>query len=165
VASDAVDGRFPRLPGVAVDATGRLSVRLPDDWRAAAGRWAGPEGAGKPDGPALVVSPDPANWGVDRGLPGAFIWLDRGAGRTPDEFVAGRPHAGCVPAPLRRTRQAGIDWVVAAFACADRRGRLVEAAGTGSAGHGLVYVQVAPPAGGGSAFVDSLLAGVRVLPS
>jgi hypothetical protein len=63
---------------------------------------------------------------------------------------------------VRRSRQAGIDWVIAAFACTGPRGPLVEAAGTTPAGGGLVYVQIAPPAADGPAFVDSLLAGVRV---
>jgi hypothetical protein len=39
---------------------------------------------------------------------------------------------------------------------------LVEAAGMGTAGAGLVYVQVVPPADSDSTFVDTLLAGVRV---
>jgi hypothetical protein len=41
----------------------------------------------------------------------------------------------------------------------------VEAAGLGPDGAGLVYVQLTPPAGSGPAFVDSLLAGVRVRPA
>lgn len=86
--SDVVGDRFSRQPGVAVEATGRISMRLADGWHAMTGRWAWP--------------------------------------------------------------------------CSDRRGALVEAAGTGPAGAGLVYVQIAPPAGGAAVFVDTLLAGVRV---
>jgi hypothetical protein len=39
---------------------------------------------------------------------------------------------------------------------------LVEAAGIGPAGAGLVHVQIAPPASNAATFVDTLLAGVRV---
>ena len=39
---------------------------------------------------------------------------------------------------------------------------IVEAAGPAPGDAGLVYVQIAPPAGSGPAFVDALLAGVRV---
>jgi hypothetical protein len=164
LASDAVGGRFSRQPGVAVDATGRISVLLPDGWRATTGRWAWP---GQPDGPrypALLVAPDPARWRTDDAVRGAFILLARegAADGAPAAVVAQIPHADCTPAPVRRTRQAGIDWVVAAYLCPDRRDRLVEAAGTGPAGAGLVYVQIAPPASNASAFVDTLLAGVRV---
>ena len=164
LASDAVGGRFVRQPGTAVDATGRISVRLPEGWHAVTGRWAWPGPSGGPRQPALLVSPDPARWRTDEAVRGAFIWLARNdtAARTPAVVVAERPHAGCAPAPVRRSRQAGIDWVVAAFHCSDRRGRLVEAAGTGSGAAGLVYVQIAPPATNASAFVDTLLAGVRV---
>ncbi|MDI6104132.1 serine/threonine-protein kinase [Actinoplanes sp. NEAU-A12] len=162
--SDAVGGRFSRQPGVAVDATGRIAVRLPDGWRATTGRWAWPGQPGGPRYPALLVSPDPARWRTDEAVRGAFIWLARDgtADRTPAAVIAQLPHAGCAPAPVRRSRQAGIDWVIAGFDCADRRGRLVEAAGTAPGGTGLVYVQVAPPAGNASVFVDTLLAGVRV---
>ena len=167
LASDSVGGRFPRQPGVAVDATGRISVRLPDGWRAMTGRWAWPGQPGGPRHPALLVSPDPERWRTDDAVRGAFIWLarDATADRTPAAVIAQLPHAGCTPAPVRRSRQAGIDWVIAAFRCPDRRGWLVEAAGTGPAGAGLVYVQIAPPARTASAFVDTLLAGVRVAPA
>ncbi|MEU4563518.1 serine/threonine-protein kinase [Actinoplanes sp. NPDC023936] len=165
--SDAVGGRFAREPGVAVDATGRIAVRIPDGWHAMTGRWAWPGQAGGPRYPALLVSPDPARWRTDEAVRGAFISLARDgtAGRTPAAVVAELPHAGCTPSPVRRSRQAGIDWVIAGFSCSDRRGRLVEAAGTGSGGTGLVYVQIAPPADNASVFVDTLLAGVRVRPS
>jgi eukaryotic-like serine/threonine-protein kinase len=164
VESDSVEGRFSPRPGVAVDSTGRISVPLPQGWRAAAGRWVGPANAGGPEDPALIVSPDPARWGSDATARGAFIWLSRtGAARiTPVAFVAGRTHADCVAAPVRTSRQGDIDWVIAEYNCSDSRGWLVEAAGTGSDGAGLVYVQIAPPASSESTFVDSLLAGVRV---
>ncbi|HEX5203542.1 MAG TPA: serine/threonine protein kinase, partial [Actinoplanes sp.] len=164
LASDAVGGRFWRQPGVAVDATGRISVRLPDGWRATTGRWARPGQPGGPRYPALLVSPDPARWRTDDAVRGAFILLagEGTAGDAPAAVVAQVPHADCTPAQVRHSRQAGIDWVIAAFHCPDRRGRLVEAAGTGPAGAGLVYVQIAPPAGNAPVFVDALLGGVRV---
>jgi tRNA A-37 threonylcarbamoyl transferase component Bud32 len=164
LAADSVNVRFWRQPGIAVDATGRIAVRVPDQWRAGAGQWAGPDGAGAPAEPVLVLSPDPARWAADTAAPGAFVWLSRDSRfvDAPASFVAGRPHAGCAAAPVRRSRQARIDWVIADFRCPDARGRLVEAAGMGTAGAGLVYVQVVPPAGSDSTFVDTLLAGVRV---
>lgn len=164
VESDSAGGRFSPRPGVAVDSTGRISVRLPEEWRAAAGQWVGPANAGGQEDPALIVSPDPARWGSDAAVRGAFIWLSRtgAAPVTPVAFVAGRPHADCLAAPVRRSRQGGIDWVIAEYNCSDSRGRLVEVAGTGSGDAGLVYVQIAPPASSESTFVDSLLAGVRV---
>jgi tRNA A-37 threonylcarbamoyl transferase component Bud32 len=164
LASDTVSGRFTEQPGVAVDSTGRISARLPAGWHAMTGRWAGPGNPGGPRYPALVMSPDLARWRIDDGVRGAFFWLapDGSADRVPEAFLARRPHADCTPAPVRRSRQAGIDWVIAAFRCTDRRGRLVEAAGTGPDGSGLVYVQVAPPVSNASAFVETLLTGVRV---
>jgi tRNA A-37 threonylcarbamoyl transferase component Bud32 len=164
LASDAVGGRFPRQPGVAVDATGRISVRLPDGWRAVPGRWAWPGDPGGPRHPALLVSPDPARWRTDDAVRGAFVLLagDGTTDRTPAALIAGLPHTGCAPAPVRRSRKAGIDWVIAAFDCPGRQARLVEAAGTGSGGAATVYVQIAPPASNAPAFVDTFLAGVRV---
>jgi hypothetical protein len=163
-ASDAVSGRFSRQPGVAVDSTGQISVRLPAGWRSMTGRWAWPGRPGGPRSPALLVSPDPARWRTDDAVRGAFIWLarDSTAGGEPATLIAQIPHAGCTPAPVRHSRQADIDWVIAGFSCSDRRDQLVEAAGRGSAGAGLVYVQIAPPANNASVFVDTLLAGVRV---
>jgi hypothetical protein len=164
LASDAVGGRFSPQPGVAVDATGRISVRLPDGWRAVTGRWAWPGQSGGPPRPALLVSPDPARWRTDEAVRGAFIGLarDGASGRTPAAVVAQHPHADCTPAPVRRSRQAGIDWVIAGFTCADRRGRLVEAAGAVTGRAGVVYAQIAPPAGSAPVFVDTFLAGVKV---
>ncbi|MFI5892260.1 serine/threonine-protein kinase [Actinoplanes sp. NPDC051513] len=161
---DVVGGGFSQQPGVAVDATGRISVRLPEGWRSTTGRWSWPADPGGPRYPALLISADPARWRTDDAVRGAFIGLARDgpAGRTPAALVGRLPHADCVPAQVRHSRQAGIDWVIAAFSCADQRGQLVEAAGTGPAGAGLVYVQIAPPADNASAFVDTLLAGVQV---
>jgi hypothetical protein len=128
------------------------------------GRWAWPGDPGGSRYPALLASPDPARWRTDDAVRGAFIWLapESMAGREPAALIAQVPHARCTPAPVRRSRQAGIDWVIAAFRCADRRGRLVEAAGAGPAGAGLVYVQIAPPESNAPAFVDTLLSGVHV---
>jgi hypothetical protein len=39
---------------------------------------------------------------------------------------------------------------------------VVEAAGRAPGDAGLVYVQIMPPVGSGPAFVDALLAGIRV---
>jgi hypothetical protein len=164
LASDSDGSRFLARPGVAVDSTGRISIHLPETWQTAGGRWKGPANAGGQDDPALVVSPDPVRWGTDPTVRGAFIWLSRSGAAffTPAAFVAGRTHAGCAAAPVRTSRQAGIDWVIAEYRCSDGRGRVVEAAGTGSGDAGLVYVQIARPADSESTFVDSLLAGVRV---
>ncbi|WP_433392664.1 serine/threonine-protein kinase [Micromonospora sp. KLBMP9576] len=144
--------------------SGPLTVRLPPGWRAAGSGWAGRYG---PDGrlePALVMSPDPRRWAADPTLPGAFVGLSATiAARTgPVGFVAERPHAECAAAPVRRTRQAGVDWVVARFTCERGRPEIVEAAGLAPGRAGLIYAQVTPPADGGADFVDVLLAGVRV---
>ena len=164
LASDAVGSRFWRQPGVAVDSTGRISVRLPEGWRAVTGQWARPGDSDGPRLPALLVSPDPARWRTDDAVRGAFISLarDETADHSPAALLAEVPHAGCTAAPVRHSRPAGIEWVIAAFTCADRRGRLVEAAGTAPSGAGSVYVQIAPPASNATTFVDTLLAGVRV---
>jgi hypothetical protein len=162
LAADSVNGRFTSEPGMAVDPAGRIAVAVPAGWRVQSGSWAGPAEDGRQRGPVLVISPDPGRWIADAAVPGAFIWLFRD-GATPAEFVAGRPHAGCTAAPVRSSRQAGIDWLIAGYTgCPGGRSTVVEAAATGPGGAGLVYVQVAPPAGSGPTFVDSLLAGVRV---
>ncbi|MGC5334309.1 serine/threonine-protein kinase [Micromonospora sp. DT62] len=144
--------------------SGPLTVALPPGWRATGTGWAGRYG---PDGrlePALVMSPDPHRWAADPTVPGAFVGLSTSiAGRTsPAGFVAERPHAACAAAPVRRTRQAGVDWVVARFTCDQGRPEVVEAAGLAPGRAGLVYVQITPPAGSRADFVDALLAGVRV---
>jgi tRNA A-37 threonylcarbamoyl transferase component Bud32 len=165
LAGDSVEDRLPTRPGVAVDATGRISIRVPDGWHGDAGTWAGPPGTGYGRAPALLISPDPERWGVDKTVPGAFIWLSRGAGAsvTPAEFVGGRRHPECEAAPVRDSRRAGVDWAVAAYSkCSDGRALVVEAAGLAPNDAGLVYVQVAPPASSTPTFVDTLLAGLQV---
>ncbi|MEU4222500.1 serine/threonine-protein kinase [Actinoplanes sp. NPDC026623] len=157
-AADSIGGRLPPRPGAVVDAAGRLSLPVPAGWAARSGHWTRP-------GPALVVSPDPARWTVDTAVPGAFAWLSRdgAASTTPERFVAGRPNAGCVAQPVRTSRQAGLDWFIAGYrACPHGHPEVVEAVGTRPGDAMLVYVQVAPPANSTPAFVDSLLAGVRV---
>jgi tRNA A-37 threonylcarbamoyl transferase component Bud32 len=144
--------------------SGPLTVALPAGWRAAGTGWAGQFGDDGRLEPALVMSPDPQRWAAHASLPGAFVGLSASiAARTgPEGFLAERPHATCAAAPVRRTRQAGVDWVVARFGCERGRPEIVEAAGLGPGRSGLIYVQIAPPAGSGADFVDTLLAGVRV---
>ncbi|MEU1887300.1 protein kinase [Micromonospora rifamycinica] len=146
--------------------SGPVSVALPAGWRAVGTAWAGRYDERGRLEPALVVSPDPGRWAADPTVPGAFVGLSASLGRrtTPAEFVAQRPHADCVAAPGRRTRQSGLDWVVAGYACPVGRPVLVEAAARAGPA-GLLYVQVVPPPGSGPDFVDTLLAGVRVTPS
>ncbi|MEV6798291.1 protein kinase [Micromonospora rifamycinica] len=143
--------------------SGPVSVALPAGWRAVGTGWAGRYDERGRLEPALVVSPDPGRWAADPTVPGAFVGLSASLGRrsTPAEFVAQRPHADCVAAPERRTRQSGVDWVVAGYACPVGRPVLVEAAARAGPA-GLLYVQVVPPPGSGPEFVDTLLAGVRV---
>ncbi|WFE66717.1 serine/threonine protein kinase [Micromonospora sp. WMMD714] len=143
--------------------SGPVSVALPAGWRAVGTGWAGRYDERGRLEPALVVSPDPGRWAADPTVPGAFVGLSASLGRrtTPAEFVAQRPHADCVAVPERRTRQSGVDWVVAGYACPVGRPVLVEAAARAGPA-GLLYVQVVPPPGGGPEFVDTLLAGVRV---
>ncbi len=158
-------GLSRRGPATAEDPSGRITVTLPDGWRAAGSGWAGQRRADGNLEPALVVSPDPDRWASDPAVPGAFVGVSSAlAGqRAPGEFVAGHPHAECTASPLRATRQGSLDWVVAGFtACASGKPEIVEAAAVAPDAAGLVYVQVAPPAGSGPSFVDSLLAGVRV---
>jgi eukaryotic-like serine/threonine-protein kinase len=165
LAGDSVGERLSARPGVAADATGRIAIRVPDGWRGDSGTWAGPRGTGNERAPALVISPDPKRWGVDKTVPGAFIWLSRtaGASTTPADFLGGRRHPECAAEPVRGSRQAGVDWVVAHYTnCAGGRALIVEAAGMGPGDAGLVYVQVAPPANTASTFVDTLLAGIQL---
>ncbi|MEH1094393.1 protein kinase domain-containing protein [Micromonospora sp. CPCC 205739] len=144
--------------------SGPLSVALPAGWRATGTGWAGQYGDDGRLEPALIVAADPGRWAADPDVPGAFVGLSADAARrtTPEGFVAERPHADCVAAPLRRTRQAGVDWVVARYACPAGRPVIVEAAGLTAGQNALLYVQIAPPPGGGTEFVDALLARVRV---
>ncbi|MGC4792355.1 protein kinase domain-containing protein [Micromonospora sp. DT178] len=144
--------------------SGPLTVRLPPGWQATGTGWAGRYG---PDGrlePALVMSPDPHRWAADPTVPGAFVGLSASiAARTsPAGFVAERVHTACAALPVRRIRQAGVDWVVARFTCDRGRPEVVEAAGLAPGRAGLVYVQITPPAGSRADFVDTLLAGVTV---
>ncbi|MCL7458492.1 serine/threonine protein kinase [Micromonospora sp. MSM11] len=144
--------------------SGPLTVALPPGWRAAGTGWAGRYGADGRLEPALVMSPDPHRWAADPSVPGAFVGLsaDSAARSNPAGFVAERPHAACAAWPVRRTRQAGVEWVVARFTCDEGRPEIVEAAGLAPGRAGLIYVQVTPPANGRADFVDTLLAGVRV---
>ncbi len=161
LATDSIGARLFTLPGVSADETGRLAIGLPDGWRGNAGTWAGPSETGPPD-PALMISPDPERWAADKSMPGAFVWLSRDEA-TPAAFLAGRSHAGCVALPVRTSRQAGIDWVIAGYRdCDTGRASIVEIAGAAPRQRGLVYVQVAPPANSAPTFVDTLLAGVRI---
>ncbi|PZF83013.1 hypothetical protein C1I99_31225 [Micromonospora deserti] len=154
----------PPRPGSG--SSGPVTIALPPGWRAAGTGWAGQYGDDGDLEPALVVSPNPDRWAADPGVPGAFVGLSASTARrtTPEGFLDERPHADCVAAPLRRTRQGGVDWVVAGYACPAGRPVLVEAAGLAAGRSGLLYVQVAPPPGTGADFVDALLAGVRVRP-
>jgi hypothetical protein len=56
-----------------------------------------------------------------------------------------------------------VEWVIARYAnCGSGKPAVVEAAGLAAGGAGLVYVQIAPPPGSDSNFVDNLLAGIRI---
>ncbi|WP_444950866.1 protein kinase domain-containing protein [Micromonospora ureilytica] len=143
---------------------GPLTVALPPGWSATGATWAGQYGAdGEPE-PALVMSPQPRRWAADPRLPGAFVGLSAStaARATPAGFLAERTHGDCTPAPARATRQAGVEWTVVAYRCDRGRPRIVESAALHPGRPALVYVQVAPPADSGPAFVDTLLAGVRL---
>ncbi|WP_422739526.1 serine/threonine-protein kinase [Micromonospora sp. WMMD729] len=144
--------------------TGPLTVALPPGWSATGATWAGQYGAdGEPE-PALVMSPRPRRWAADLRLPGAFVGLSAttAARTTPAGFLVERTHGDCAPTPSRTTRQAGVAWTVVLYVCDRGRPRIVESAGLHPDGSALVYVQIAPPAGSGPEFVDTLLAGVRV---
>ena len=165
MASDSV-GSPPRPPAaVAVDSTGRITIALPRGWRAEGDGWKDRREANGALEPALALSPAPDRWKTDPAVPGAFIGLSRelAARTTPVAFVAAHRHTGCVAAPVRTSWRAGVDWVVALYSsCGGSKTTIVEAAGVRPGDAGLVYVQIAPPAGSGPAFVDTLLAGVRV---
>jgi hypothetical protein len=112
----------------------------------------------------LVISPDPRRWPSDPAVPGAFVGLSRSlaARTTPARYLEEHPHAECTPKPVRINQLAGVDWVIAEFtACRYGKPVLVEAAGTARGDAGLLYVQIATPAGSGPDFVDALLAGVH----
>jgi tRNA A-37 threonylcarbamoyl transferase component Bud32 len=163
--SDSV-GSPPRpAAAVAVDATGRITIVLPRGWRAEGDGWEERRETSGALEPALAVSPAPDRWKTDPAVPGAFIGLSRelATRTTPAAFIAAHRHTGCVAAQVRTSRQAGIDWVVAHHSsCPGAKTVIVETAGVGPGDAGLVYAQIAPPAGSGPAFVDTLLAGVRV---
>jgi hypothetical protein len=155
--SDSVSGRFTARPGVAVDPTGHISVEVPPGWRAEARQWPRPGAA-----PTLVLSPDPERWGTDPAVPGAFVGLPGGDG-TPADLLDEHRQTPCEAAPVRASDQGGTRWTIAGYsACPNGRARIVDAVATRPGGDGLVYVQIAPPAGSGPAFVDTFLAGLRV---
>jgi hypothetical protein len=156
LASDSVSGRFTARPGVAVDASGQIAIAVPDGWSA-------DTNASEPGGPALVVSPDPQRWNRDPAVPGAFVKLSRTGATTPAQFIAERAHTACVAAPVRTGRRAGVQWLIAGYSgCPGGRTEIVEAVGSRPGADGLVFVQVIPPTGSTPAFVDTLLAGLRV---
>ncbi|WP_433553819.1 serine/threonine-protein kinase [Micromonospora zamorensis] len=166
VAAVAVVGAEPGGTGAERDTytAGLLTVTLPEGWSATGATWAGQYDADGEAEPALVMSPQPRRWAADPGVPGAFVGVSTStaARTTPAGFLAERTHGDCLPAPVRTTRQAGVEWTVVAYRCDRGRPRIVESAGR-HPGHGaLVYVQVVPPPDGGPDFVDGLLAGVRV---
>ncbi|QSB12792.1 serine/threonine protein kinase [Natronosporangium hydrolyticum] len=154
-----------RAPQAGVDSTGRLSVTLPEGWRAAGSGWSGQHRTDGDLEPAILISPDPDAWRTDPAVPGAFVGLSRAlaAEYTPEQFLAAQHHGQCA-APERRTIGQGvIDWVILTFGgCESGKPELVEAAGLTAEPAELVYVQAAPPAGSGPEFIDSLLAGVRI---
>jgi hypothetical protein len=162
--ADTVWVRSRSGPGTGQDTTRRITVTLPEGWRVGGSGWAGQRDADGRLEPALVISPDPRRWPHDPAMPGAFVGVSGTVATrtTPARFLAEHPHAECTASPLRISRQAGVTWVVAEFtACREGKPVVVEAAGRAPAGAGMVYVQIAPPPGAGTGFVDTLLAGVR----
>ncbi|WP_328849765.1 serine/threonine-protein kinase [Micromonospora zamorensis] len=166
VAAVTVAGAEPGDTGAERDTytAGPLTVTLPDGWSATGATWAGQYDADGEAEPALVMSPQPRSWAADPGVPGAFVGVSVStAARTmPAGFLAERTHGDCTSAPVRTTRQAGVEWTVVTYRCDRDRPRIVESAGLHPARGALVYVQVVPPLDGGPDFVDGLLAGVRV---
>jgi len=164
-AAEPRSGWSPDGRAIGTDSTGRITVTLPQGWRVAGSGWTGgAKRAGNLE-PAVVMSPDPARWHSDSQMPGAFVGLLTvvPAGTTPARFVAERQHRGCTAAPVRTSRQNGVDWIVAEFTlCGNRKPVIVEAASAGPDGAGLAYVQIASPPGTGSLFVDALLAGLTL---
>jgi hypothetical protein len=164
VAADSAPSRSSG-PRTGTDVTGRITVTLPEGWRVAGSGWEGQRDPGGDLEPALVMSPDPARWLSDPSVPGAFVGLSTviATRTTPAQFVAEHPHARCVAQPLRLIIRAGIDWIVAEYgSCPNGKPVVVEIAGVAKDGAGLVYVQIAPPAGSDASFVDGLLAGIHV---
>ncbi|WFE98419.1 serine/threonine-protein kinase [Micromonospora sp. WMMD964] len=151
-------------PAVDTYTSGPLTVVLPEGWSATGATWAGQYGAdGEPE-PALIMSPRPRRWAADPRLPGAFVGLSAAtaARTTPAGFLAERTHGDCLPAPVRNTRRAGVEWTVVTYRCDRGRPWIVEAAGLQPGHAALVYVQIVPPEQAAAEFVDTLLAGVRV---
>jgi serine/threonine protein kinase len=167
IAAVAGDGRGVAEATNASDRAGRITIGLPAGWRTSGSQWAGQRGPdGEPE-PALVISPDPQRWPSDPAVPGAFVGLSRSlASRTtPARYLNEHPHAECTPTPVRTGRLGAVDWVIAEFtSCRTAKPVLVEAAGIAPNGAGLLYVQIATPAGSGPDFVDALLAGIRTRP-
>ncbi|MEH1125355.1 serine/threonine-protein kinase [Micromonospora sp. CPCC 206061] len=164
VASASTGGRMRAVPGSVTDRTGQLTVALPDGWHARQAVWAGLPEPDREAPAALVATPDFGGWQSDPAVPGMFVLLTQGLGTrsTPAEFLAGRLHDGCTAEPTRTTRQAGIEWTVARYASCPDGEKTVVVETAGATETGLVYVQIAPPAGSGPEFVDELLAGVLV---
>ncbi|GIG91482.1 serine/threonine-protein kinase [Plantactinospora endophytica] len=160
-------GWLGRDSRIGTDSTSRITVALPEGWRATGSGWIGQRG---PDGdlePALVMSPDPERWPTDPTVPGAFVGLSGSLAERHDPagYLAERPHAECEAAPVRTVRRGSVDWYVAAFtACRTGKPVIVEVAALAPDSAGLLYVQVAPPANASANFVDTLLAGIRVRP-
>jgi eukaryotic-like serine/threonine-protein kinase len=153
--------RSPGERATGDDSTGRITVTLPDGWRV---RGSGSPGADGRREPALVMAPDPGRWKSDPAMPGAYVGLSTDpTARTPALFVSQRQHRTCVASPVRTTRQANGEWVVAEFTgCRDGKPVVIEAATVGPGGAGVVFVQMSMPAGTGPVFVDTLLGGVIV---
>ncbi|MFI6780472.1 protein kinase [Micromonospora sp. NPDC050276] len=163
VGAEPSDGGSGRPVGGTYTA-GPLTVALPSGWSATGATWAGQYGAdGEPE-PALVLSPQPRRWAADPRVPGAFVGLSASTATrtTPAGFLAERTHGDCVPAPTRTTWQAGVEWTVVAYRCDRGRPQIIESAALHPGRPALVYAQIVPPAGSGPAFVDTLLAGVRL---
>jgi len=148
----------------ATDSTGQITVDLPAGWRAAGSGWADRIGVDGDIEPALVISPDPPRWRTDPAVPGAFVGLSRSAAArtTAAGFVAEQPHARCAATPVRSTRQAGLDWVVARFTCSVSKPVIIEAASLDAGSGALLYVQLAPEPEATDRDVDALLAGIDV---
>ncbi|WP_243706292.1 serine/threonine-protein kinase [Micromonospora sp. KC721] len=156
----AVDLWRDRPVGVATDASGRISVRLPPGWRAEGAGWAGRPASRGGLAPAMVISPDPGHWVTDPEVPGAFIGLSdtREAATDPAGFLAGHTHPRCRADPVRTARRADLEWTIARYAgCPAGKPVIVEAAALLTGGATLAYVQVTPPDGASVTFVDDLL--------
>jgi eukaryotic-like serine/threonine-protein kinase len=156
-AATSPPARSPGEPATGTDATGRITVALPDGWHLRGPGTPGPDGRREP---ALVMAPDPARWRSDPAMPGAFVGLTAGASAA--AFVAQRQHWACTASAVRTIRPANREWVVAEFTgCASGKPVIIEAASVGPTGAEVLYVQMSTDAGGHHGFVDTLLGGVR----